>query len=56
MSKHKSEVLTVKIQLKVKFPQAVIFHGYLRKCSEKLYDGKLVTAASDIMHVKPLFV
>ena len=24
MSKHKSEILTVKIQLKVKFPQAVI--------------------------------
>ena len=24
MSKHKSEVLTVKVQLKVKFPQAVI--------------------------------
>ena len=24
MSKHKSEVLTVKIQLKVKFPEAVI--------------------------------
>ena len=54
MNKHKSEVLTVKIQLKVKFPQAVIVHRYVRKCSEQIYDGKLGTTGSAIRHVKPL--
>ena len=59
MSKHKGEVFTVKIQLKVKFPQAVItkirtLPSVFPKCSEQLYDGKLGTAIPDIMHVKPL--
>ena len=53
MSKRNNEVLTVKIQLKVKFPQAVITEIKTlppvipKKCSEQLYDGKLGTAASD---------
>ena len=57
MSKHKSEVLAVTIQLKVKFPQADITKIRTRcfvKCSEQLYDGKLGTSASDIMYEKPL--
>ena len=51
--------MTVKTQLKVKFPQAVItkiriLPPAIPKMSEKLYDGKLGTASSDIMYVKPL--
>ena len=59
MSKHKSEVLTAKVQLKVNFSQADIskirtLPTAFQKCSENLYDGKLKMAASDIMHVRPL--
>ena len=56
MSIYKSEVLAVKIKLKVKFSQAVITKiktlppVFLRH-SKKLYDRKLWTAASDIMYV-----
>ena len=32
-----------------------LFHRYFQKCSEQLHDGKLGTAASDIMYVK-LFI
>ena len=57
MSKHKREVLTVKIELKVKFPEAVIinirnFSRVFPKMLKQLYNGKIGTAASD-MYVKP---
>ena len=69
MSKHKIEVLTVKIQLKVKFPQAVItkirtlppvfpkmFRTVVRR---KTRDGcckKLGMAASDIRYVRKALI
>ena len=58
MSKHKSEVFTVKIQLKVKFPHAVITNIWtLPPVFPKMFWaavwGKHGTAAFDNMYVKP---
>ena len=57
MSKHKSEVLTVKIQLKVKSPQTKI--RTLPTVIPKIFQNScrtagLGTATSDIMYVKLL--
>ena len=56
MSKHKSEVLTVKIQLEVKFLQAVITKiRALPPVFPKMFrTEKLGTAASEIMYENPL--
>ena len=60
MSKHKSEVLTVKIQLKVKFPQTTITKiRTLPTVIPKIFQNScriagLGTATSDIMYVKLL--
>ena len=56
MSEHKSEVLTVKIHSfnKQSLLKEGLFHWCFQKCSEKLYNGKRGTVATDIMYEKPL--
>ena len=59
MSKHKSEVLTVKSKLKVEFPQAAIteigtFPPVIPKMFRIAMWWKTRTAGSDIIYVKPL--